>query len=62
MTYTSPADTPATTTDPLHAELARRTDGLRTALELGGDTLREETVQNAQALLERVDQRMRLGE
>ena len=62
MTHTSPADTPATATDPLHAELARRTDGLRTALELGGDTLREETVQNAQALLERVDQRMRLGE
>jgi GTPase Era involved in 16S rRNA processing len=42
--------------------LRRLTDGLRTALELGGDTLRPETVRDAQALLDRVDQRMRLGE
>ena len=62
MTNPSTTDTTTTSADPLHAELGRLTDGLRTALQLGGDTLRPETASEARELLERVDQRMKLGE
>lgn len=55
--HTAPAHT-----DPAHAELSRLTDGLRYALEHGEDALRPETVTDARELLERVDERMRLGE
>lgn len=61
MTHPSPVAVPHDA-DPLHAELSRLTDGLRFALEHGGDTLRPETVAEAQSLLARIDERMSLGE
>lgn len=48
--------------DPSRDELSRLTEGLRYALGRGEDTLRPEVVTDARDLLNRVDERMRLGE